>query len=746
MPKAKPLKHVERTPAPTAENSAAPWLSDRVLNAVAAVLLAIALGALYYRVANAQFQFDDEIAVSTNMSIRQLWPLLGDAKHLGPLRPAAQLPTAGRPLVNYSFALNYAWGKLDPTGYRVVNLALHFAAAMLIMLIVRRTLRADRFGGRFDHAAGPLALVVALLWAVHPLQTEPVAYVTQRTELLMAVCFLATLYSAIRYFSATAPNDRKVWLALSILACAAGMASKEVMVAAPVVVLLYDWTFAGRSLRRIVRDSWPLYAGLFATWALLLYLNIGLPRSESTGFRPDISPWTWWATQSQVFWMYLKLTVWPWPLVIHYELPYLDTWRTALPWVLPTLLLLGATLVLLWRRHPAGFALASVMVLLAPTSIVPILTEVAAERRMYLPLVALIALAVTGGIVAVQTLLARRAANRAVDDRRPLAVVCFAALVLALIGGLVSARRLNAYANVISLWEDAYAHQPQNYVVNYNLAGCLFMAHRRDEALAMLERTVKTWPQSWKAHLLMGQTLLEMKRYDDAKTAFEQTFNLKTDSIGAIIGLGIVYSDTGEYPKAIKLFEVASQIDPDDVRPHFLWGLALSRAGNLQGAVKHYEMAMKIDADHPELRNNFGVALAKLERTREAEDNFRRALELSPDYADAHGNLARLQAQAGNYHAATQHFEEVLRLEPDDFETHAKLADAYIRSNQPAKAIAVAEKAVKLAESAGQTQAAEQIQSWLRQVRGQQPDSSAPTAPNDSPSPPALPKPDSSAN
>ena len=123
------------------------------------------------------FVYDDEISVSTNTSIRQLWPLWGTAQQPGPLNPAKELPTAGRPVVNLSFALIYAWGGLirPVTG---VNLAIHLLSAIVLMLIVRRTLRLEYFAGQFDNAAGPLSFAVALLWTVHPLQTEPVAYIT----------------------------------------------------------------------------------------------------------------------------------------------------------------------------------------------------------------------------------------------------------------------------------------------------------------------------------------------------------------------------------------------------------------------------------------------------------------------------------------------------------------------------------------------------------------------------------------
>src|SRR5262249_8571383 len=152
--------------------------------------------------------------------------------------------------------------------------------------------------------------------------------VTQRTELMMAFCYLATLYCSLRFWSfapeaveqdldAKPPrNDsslnqrfRVAWLTLAILACAIGMASKEVMVSAPLVVLLFERTVVAGSLKDALRRSWPLYVGLASTWCVLLFLNLDPPRSESAGFASGVSAVQWWLTQAQVLLIYLKLMV-----------------------------------------------------------------------------------------------------------------------------------------------------------------------------------------------------------------------------------------------------------------------------------------------------------------------------------------------------------------------------------------------------------------------------------------------------
>ncbi len=322
----------------------------------AIALLSGTVCAIYFQSLASPFIFDDSGSVTGNRSIVRLWPLLGDFEHPGPLNPPVDLPVSGRPLVNLSLAINYYFGQLDPIGYHAFNLVVHVLSACLLMAIVRRTLRLDCFAGRFTRAAGPLAFIVALLWALHPLQTEPVAYITQRTELMVGCFYLATLYASLRYWEASSKPARIVWLAAGALACLAGMASKEVMVTAPVVVLLFERTFISGSFRRTLQRSWPLYVGLFVAWGLLFWLNWSAPRSSTAGFHVGVPAYAWWFTQAKFLWIYLKLAVFPWPLAIYYQVPYVTTLGAAWPWLVATAFLVLAVLVLCWRRSAIGFA------------------------------------------------------------------------------------------------------------------------------------------------------------------------------------------------------------------------------------------------------------------------------------------------------------------------------------------------------------------------------------------------------
>ncbi|MEI6051527.1 MAG: hypothetical protein WCQ44_02395 [Opitutaceae bacterium] len=256
------------------------------------------------------FLFDDADAVLRNPTIRRL-----DGAVLHP--PADGSTTTGRPVVNISYALNYALSGEEVWSYHVLNVLIHALAALALLGLMRRTLVAlDPSALRFQPA---LAGLVALLWALHPLQTETVICIAQRTEALGGLFYLVTLYAFARAL-ADPNNVSRGWLLLSVAACLIGMASKEVMVTAPVLVLLYDRTFFSRSFAAAWRERRVFYFALAATWLLLigLVLQNGGSRGVAAGFGLGLSSWSYLLKQAEGIVHYLRLSAWPHPLVLDY--------------------------------------------------------------------------------------------------------------------------------------------------------------------------------------------------------------------------------------------------------------------------------------------------------------------------------------------------------------------------------------------------------------------------------------------
>ena len=223
----------------------------------AIVVLVAAVLAAYTNSLRCPFVFDDNYDIIENPSIRHLWPLwdvlLARSKSAVWLHP--------RPVVIFSFALDYAVGGLKTPPYHLTNLAIHLLAGLALFGVVHRTLLLPRFRDRFGLASVPLALAVALLWALHPLQTESVTYITQRYESMMGLFFLLAIYGIIRCGDSTHPY---CWGAVTVAATLLSLGSKEVAVSLPIMILLSDRVLLSGSFSEIWRRRWGMYVALLA--------------------------------------------------------------------------------------------------------------------------------------------------------------------------------------------------------------------------------------------------------------------------------------------------------------------------------------------------------------------------------------------------------------------------------------------------------------------------------------------------
>ncbi|MCG6535392.1 MAG: glycosyltransferase family 39 protein, partial [Syntrophales bacterium LBB04] len=287
---------------------------------------------------------------------------------------------SGRPVINFTLAINYAISGKEVWSYHVLNLAIHVMAALTLYGILIRIFQSERLQEQYGNFATPLALGCALVWALHPIQTQAVTYVTQRCESLMGLCFFLTFYCAIRGWQS---SSQRVWHLCSMMTFLLGVGSKEVIVAAPFLLLLCEFTFFHASLKKILRGSWFLYAGLLIGLVVLVLLvaNGGTLASGTT--RVPYSLLQYWQTQAQVILYYVRIVLWPNYLCFDYDWP-VASMRDALPSIITLLIVLGISGWLCFRRHPAGFLAAWFFAILAPTSILP-LVDPAWEYRMYLP-------------------------------------------------------------------------------------------------------------------------------------------------------------------------------------------------------------------------------------------------------------------------------------------------------------------------------------------------------------------------
>jgi tetratricopeptide (TPR) repeat protein len=611
-------------------------------------VIAVAALVAYHNCFVGPFILDDAASIVQNPRIRHLWPIW-DA-----LTPSASSLLGGRPVVSFSLALNYALGGFVVWGYHAFNLAIHILAGLTLYGIVRRTLMRPTLRERFGPAATRLALAVGVLWTVHPLQTEAVTYISERCESLMGLFYLLTLYGFIR------GADSRIsdwWFTLSVVACLLGMASKEVMVTAPAMVLLYDRTFVSRSFREAWTRHRRLYLGLASTWVLLGYLMVGL-HYRAVGFGLGIPWWAYALTESRAVVHYLCLALWPHPLVFDYG-DRITIWHVteAAPYAL-ILAVLGAGVLreLRWQP-PLGFVGAWFFIILAPaSSVIPVAGQAMAEHRMYLPLAAVATLVVVG----VNALMGRRS------------TVVFLGLAVGL--GFLTAQRNGVYRTELSIWTDTLAKCPDNARAYSNLGIALQHAGKMPEAITEYEQALRLRPDYAEAHYNLGDALAQGGKIDEAVGQLEQALRIRPDYAEAHYDLGLVFLQNGRLDEGIRHLTEAVRTRPDHAEGRNDLGWALLQAGKAPEAIEQCRQALRIRPDYPEAHNNLGLALARLGNIDEATQHFEQAVEIKPDYADAHYNLGVALLQAGRISEAISHFERVLQLRPDFAPARAQLA------------------------------------------------------------------------
>jgi tetratricopeptide (TPR) repeat protein len=601
---------------------------------VIAGALAVSLLVVYANSLSNPFLLDDQAAVLNNPQIRDLWPLST------PLSPPDESPVAGRPLVNLTFAANYALGGLDVRGYHAGNLLIHLAAALVLMGFIRRALMLPSLAPRFGARATPIAWACAAIWALHPLHTEIVNYVSQRTTALMGLCYLATLYASVR----AAERREGPWTAVAVAACTAGMASKETMVTAPLLVVLFDRMYVYKSLGEAVWNRLWLYTGLAGSWVVLAALMASRERT-TVGFDTGVTPWGYLLNQFPVIAHYLRLAVWPEALVVDYGLPrMLDL---SVVWV-PGALVIGlgaATLAALRWRPKAGFAAAAFFILLSPTSsIVPIATEVGAERRMYLPLAALVVLAVCLSYRGAGALLAWRAQQQWAQGRRAFyASVTLVVLVCSLLAMRVSLRN-REFQSPVALARSVVEHWPHGRAY-FMLANALLHAGREDDAIRYFRRSVVDFPGG---HFALGTMLVARDR--DAGVAELQAFLQKMPGHSAEMAarevIGRARFEQGRFGEAAEELGRVAAASPRNVTIRALFGEALLKSGRPAEAEPHLQFAVAVLPRNSHLHNMLGAAFADTGRYDAARARFEEARRLAPGDPAPVTNLERLNALA----------------------------------------------------------------------------------------------------
>lgn len=571
--------------------------------------------AAYARVLDGEFQLDDLRVVVAGPAIA------------GPAEALRRLPRAllhgGRPVADLTFALDRAAGGVAPRAYHLTNLGIHLGVVVLVYAFTRKGLRLA------GAAAGPwTALAVAGLFAVHPLQSQAVSYVVQRSEALASGLYLLALLLLLEADRPSRAPRSAAALAGGLAAFALALGTKVVAVTLPAAWLLLAWMVPGEEGRRGLA-GWPrrllLAAPVVAVDVVAAFGAIrGLRGQPSAGFDvPGLSPASYFLSQWKVVATYLRLLAWPAGQNLEWDVPVArspgDPGVGAAGAALLVLLGSAAALFAWSRRRPgaggaagrvASFGVAWFFLLLAPTSSVVPLDDLLMEHRVYLASWGLFVAACAGG----ERLLARLGWRR----------TAAAALVVALWGALALAlhRRNAAWETRLAMAMDSVAKSPGKPRVHVNLGHALAERGELEAAIREYRLALSLVGDAPRNEALilrnLSAALAAQGRWDEAETALWRGVERDPVNADVLTNLAIALAHKGDLEGAEAWAGRALALRPDDGQALHLLGTVRLRRGDAPGALDPLERAVRADPEDGLRRFNLAVAQERLGHLAEA--------------------------------------------------------------------------------------------------------------------------------
>jgi tetratricopeptide (TPR) repeat protein len=619
------------------------WITNHGRGLAGGALLLVLVVLAYWPALRAGFIWDDDDhftenpAMVSSSGLKQIWSSLAVARYY--------------PLTLTSFWVQRRLWGLAPLPYHAVNVVLHAVNSILLYRLLRRL----RVPGAWPAAA---------IWALHPVNVESVAWVTELKNVQSGFFFFGAALCFLRFED----QRRWSWYAGALLSGAAAMLSKPSTVVLPAVLLLIGWWRRGRWTGDDVWRVVPFIA-LAAGMSLLTVIE-----QQGHISREGTAEWSLWLSERLVVagravWFYAAKLVWPAKLMFVYP-----RWEPAAD-RLASWVALGCALavgVVLWTRRRQAWARAG---LLGAGSFVIALTPVlglvdvyyfrysfVADHFQYLASAGLIALAVGTGAT-----LSRRGGRWA----RALGAVAATTVLLAL--GAATWRHTHIFRDDETLWRDTLAKNPTAWMAHNNLGVLLAKQGRTAGALAHYQAALRLRPAYAEGHNNLAEALDQQGRTAEAIAHYREALRLKPDYPVAHNNLGGALVEQGQLREAIAQYQEALRLRPDYAVARYNLGIAYAKSGNPAAAIEQYREALRLRPAFAEAHYNLAAALAAQGRDAEALLHYREALRHRPDYPEAHNNLGVILMTHGRHTEALAHYQEALRWRPDYPEARANL-------------------------------------------------------------------------
>jgi len=575
-----------------------------------ALILTVSTLLVYYGACSGGFLWDDDYYVTRN-------PLLTAPDGLRRIWLSLDSPSQYFPLTYTIFRFEREWWGLNPTGYHWVNLVLHITNALLVWSLLER-LRV------------PGAFLAAMIFALHPVQVESVAWITELKNVLMGLFFLLTLLAWIEFVD----NQRtRRWLfyGLALLLYMFALSAKSTACTLPAALLLILWLQNKPITRDRLMQVAPflllgLGAGMIAVWWERYHQG-------TRGVLFALNPIERLLVVSRAFWFYLGKLFWPADLTFIYpQWKIVATDPLAYLW---TLAALGLCVAIYFGRRLVGRSLEVAIVFFVAT-MAPLLGFImlytfrytfVADHYQYLACIGPIALVAAG----------TSRLGKFGKGGRTISVVV-ALLVLVILGWLTW-RQSATYRNIETLWRTTLARNPECWMAYNNLGITLAQQGNVAEAVQSYKKSIALHADYAEAHYNLGNALLQRGEVDEAIVECRKALALRPNDPDAHVALGTALLAKGAVDESIAEYGTALRLRPEDGDAHYNLGNALQQKGEITAAMAHYERALQIAPDIVEAHLNMGNILLQQDHEREAIEHYEKALNISPSSAKAQNNL-----------------------------------------------------------------------------------------------------------
>jgi protein O-mannosyl-transferase len=671
LPGATPRSDQESRPddraAPEGESTAPSARASRRRPWLFAVLLVLVTALAYRPAWNGGYVWDDDCYVSHNLllsapdGLRRIWFSL-------------ESPSQYFPLTYTTFRLEHSFWGFNPSGYHWVNILMHAANALLLWGLLRRL-------------EVPGARLAAMVFALHPVQVESVAWIT---ELKNVQALFFSLLAVLAWVAFCDERPRRLWryYALALLLYVLALTSKSTACTLPAALLLVLWLRRrpitwGRIAQVVPFILLGLAMGLLAMW-WERYHQLTEGQVFGLGLLDRI------LIASRACWFYLGKLIWPAKLAFSYPLWKINpTDPLAYVWLAAGAGLAG---LIYFARARLGrgvetaalFYVATLSPLLGFIMLYTFHITFVADHYQYMASIGPLALAAAGLTRGLES----------VDRKGVFKPMLCTAWVLTL--GVLTWQQSSAYTDIETLWRRTIATNPKAFMAHGNLGAMLLDTSRTNEALAHLHKAIEIKPDYAEAHFNLGIAYSRMQRVDEAMVHFQDALRVRPDSAAARMNLGALLIQKGDLDGAISYLRRALEIRPGYAQASFNLANALWQKGQTEEAIVCYRAALKGNPDYAEADYNLGLVLFRQGELDQALPHFQKLIEINPGYASACLSFANELLKLGRVDQAATLLGQIVQLRPDYAEAHYNLGVALFQLGQADAAVAQFRRSLEL--------------------------------------------------